>query len=89
MESSSGTCRGWFSEFNLFQEDSDRALLKQAIAEHNNLDIASFLDAVTYRDDIPLQTAGVLDRFSMADKQRALCTFKAGLSVIGLSSLDR
>jgi uncharacterized protein len=70
------------------QADLNHALLKPAIAEHNNIDTARYLDGVVYRDDYPSVTAGVLDGFSTADRQYAWRTFEAGLGVTGLSSPD-
>jgi uncharacterized protein len=64
-----------------------RELLRQAIAGHKNVDVASYLDRVIYRDDIPPELVGAVDG-GLADRQFAQRTFKAGLGLIALSSPD-
>jgi uncharacterized protein len=66
------------------QNDRSGRLLHQAIAGHNNVDVAEYLDGVLFRDDM----VHALHGFSAADRQFAERTFKAGFGLVALSSPD-
>ncbi len=69
-------------------EDPDGLMLKQALAQHNNIRLDTYLNAMVYRDDIPPEAGGVLDGFSPVVRQHADRAFKDGLGVTGVSSPD-
>ena len=66
--------------------DSDRAMLREAIAQHNNVDVAQFLGSVTYRDDVPGELAGFADGFDAAVREDMKRVFDSGGGVIELSN---
>jgi uncharacterized protein len=65
------------------------ALLRAAVAEHNNVDVAKFLSSVVYRSDVPSETAGLLDGFTIAARSYAERTFSRGLGIVELSDPAR
>ncbi|HML18258.1 MAG TPA: CocE/NonD family hydrolase, partial [Bryobacteraceae bacterium] len=70
-------------------DDRDRAMLREAIAQHNNVDVAQFLGYVTYRDDIPGELAGFADGFDSAVREHMKRVFDSGGGVIELSNPAR
>jgi uncharacterized protein len=71
--------------------DTDRngAMLREAIAQHNNVDVAKFLGCVTYRDDVPSELAGFADGFDSAVREHIKRVFDSGGGVIELSNPAR
>jgi uncharacterized protein len=84
----------WYTPFfisGIAPVDGDRGLvlLREAIAQHNNVDVSQFLSSVTYRDDIPSETAGFADGFDSAVRELMKRVFDSGGGVIELSNPAR
>jgi uncharacterized protein len=84
----------WYTPFfisGIAPVEGDRGLrlLREAIAQHNNVDVSQFLSSVTYRDDILGDMAGFADGFDSAVREHMKRVFDSGGGVIELSNPAR
>lgn len=69
-------------------QDPSGLMLRQALAQHNNIRLDTYLNTAVYRDDAPADVDGVLGGFSPAVRAHAKRSFQEGLGMTGLSSPD-
>ena len=69
--------------------DPDGAMLRQAVAQHDNVNVAKFLGHVTFRDDIPDNLAAAASGFAPAVLDHMEAVFNSGGGVIELSNPAR
>jgi putative CocE/NonD family hydrolase len=62
------------------------ALLRQAVAEHNNVRVAQYARSSTYRDDMPSETCGLVDGFSRTVREQAARAIAANRGMMSLTS---